>query len=213
MLKRILPILLALAVLLTACGSGAVTPPPVSAGDIQNTAVSAAQTIVALTALAQPTATPIPPTEVPPPTPLPTFTPDLLIMPPTVSLPTLMPTVGSSSGDPCDRILNVAEAGKIKKNIRVENQSKGTAKFWMTMTSPNSFGQCGYLTGFNNVLKFGARVKLELPPGCWLVGAYIEEKSGAQHTASGSIHCIGDSKSTDLLRVVIKDYSVGWVGP
>lgn len=211
MLKRILPILLASAVLLTACG-GTPAAPTVSSVDIQNTAVSAAQTIVALTALAQPTATPLPPTDVPSPTPLPTFTLDPLTMP-TLGFPTLMPTVATSSGDPCAHILNVAEAGKIKKNIRVENVSKGTAKFWMTMTSVNSFGQCGYLTGFNNVLKPGGRVKIEIPPGCWLVGAWITGKNGVNTTADGAIHCIGDSKSTDLLRVVIKDSTVSWVGP
>lgn len=211
MLKRILPILLIAAVFLTACG-GAPTAVPVNPVDIQNTAMAAAQTIVALTAGAQPTATSLPPTEIPSQTPLPTFTPDLSLVP-TLSLPTLPPTVSSASGDPCDRPLNVAEAGKIKKNIRVENASSGTAQFALTMTQPNSFGQCGYLGGFNNVLKLGGRVKIEIPPGCWSVFAYITEKNGSQHTAGNAQHCIGDSKTTDLLRVVIKDYTISWVGP
>lgn len=212
MLKRSLPILLAVAVFVSACGGSEPTPPPVSQVDIQNTAIAAANTIVAMTAQAQPTATPLPPTEMASPTPLPTFTPELVLVP-TLAVPTLVPTL---SGDPCDRILNVAEAGinVVAKNIRVENTTTGTANFGLTLTQPNSFGQCGYLSGFNNVLKKGNKVKLVIPAGCWYVWAFIDKPNGVRSTAEAPIHCLGDSrKGTELLRIVIKDSTITWVGP
>ncbi len=79
MLKKILPILLALTVLLTACGSQGT--PTMAPADVEGTAVAAAWTVVAMTQAAIPTATQLPPTETPSPTPLPTFTAEPLIVP------------------------------------------------------------------------------------------------------------------------------------
>ena len=79
MLKRVLPILLALTVFLSACATPA--EPTANPVDIQNTAVAAAWTMVQATNNAIPTNTPLPPTEVPSQTPLPTFTPDMSLVP------------------------------------------------------------------------------------------------------------------------------------
>lgn len=200
--------------LLTACGSDQPAEPTVSAVDIQNTAMAAAATYMAETQAAMPTATPIPPTAPPSPTPLPTFTPDLSLLPPTIA-PIIATPTQARSGDPCAQVLDTASAGVEAngKYIRIENQSKGTATIWMTLTAPNSFGQCGYLTGFNNVIKKGDNLKMRIPSGCWLIGAYIQEKGGGQHVAGPTTHCWGDSRADEVNRIVIKDYAINVVGP
>ncbi|NOH03527.1 MAG: hypothetical protein HND47_16975 [Chloroflexi bacterium] len=73
MMKKILPILAALALFVAACGQPAA--PTMSPEEVQGTAVAAAWTMVAMTQASIPTATPPPPTETPSPTSLPTFTP------------------------------------------------------------------------------------------------------------------------------------------
>src|SRR5689334_9158712 len=78
-MKKIIGIILILSAALSACGPTAA--PTMNPVDVQNTAVAAAWTVVALTQLSIPTATPIPPTDIPSPTPFPTSTP--------IPLPTL----------------------------------------------------------------------------------------------------------------------------
>ncbi|HLA86949.1 MAG TPA: hypothetical protein VJL10_02910, partial [Anaerolineales bacterium] len=63
MLKKLLPVLLAITILLTACGPQGT--PTLAPAEVEGTAVAAAWTIVAMTQLAIPTATPVPPTETP----------------------------------------------------------------------------------------------------------------------------------------------------
>ena len=209
MLKRILPILLASAVLLTACGGGEVTPAPISAVDIQNTAIAAAQTIVAATSMAQPPTPLPPPTEVPSPTPLPTFTADPLLMPPTVGFPTMPPTPTQASGsENCNKPLSVGEAGGLK-NLRVENNSGGNANLSLNLWTPNLFGQCGALS---YQVKKGAKIRIQIPAGSWYAYAWIEYGKGKNSTAEGSFY-LGPSKSTDLLRLIIKQDVIGIIGP
>lgn len=74
MIKKIIPTLALLAVILSACG-GQPAEPTLSPEQVQGTAISAALTMVAMTQAAIPTNTPLPPTEAPSPTPLPTYTP------------------------------------------------------------------------------------------------------------------------------------------
>ena len=128
MLKKILPILLALTILLTACGAQGT--PTMAPADVQNTAVAAAWTVVAMTQAAIPTATPLPPTETPSPTPLPTFTAEPLIVPTLEPLqPLVLPTATSAPSDPnnCLKPLNVAEAGAITP-MRIENDKRRNNK-------------------------------------------------------------------------------------
>jgi hypothetical protein len=206
MFKRISFVLLTLAVLLTACGPQAT--PTMSAADVQGTAIAAAFTMLAATQQAIPTATPLPPTPVPSPTQLPTFTPVPLI--PTLAfLPS--PTTAAASGDPCAQVLDKGAAGPTKR-VRIENTTDGTAKLSLTLTSPNPFGQCGYLIGFNNVFKKGSKWDiLELPTGNWTAWAFIEGGSRPS-TAVGSFY-LGPSKATELLRLVIRPDVIGIIGP
>ena len=64
MFKKVFPLLIALAIFLTACGPQGT--PTLAPAEVEGTAVSSAWTMVAMTQLAIPTATPIPPTETPP---------------------------------------------------------------------------------------------------------------------------------------------------
>ena len=204
MLRKVLPILLALSVLLSACGAEP-APPTMSPADIEGTAVSAAMSMIAQTQAAIPTATPLPPTETPSPTPLPTFTPEPLAIPTLEQL--ILPTQTAVVSDPnnCNRLLNTAEAGP-KKRVRVENTTKSQVNLSLTLWTPNEFAQCGSL-GF--VINKNEKRIIEIPNGSWYAYAWILDPPS---TAEGSFY-LGPSKSDDLLRLVIKPDVIGWVGP
>lgn len=211
MLKRIAPILLAATMLLAACGGTPAAPaaPTIDPAGIPLTAAAAAETIVAMTAAAVPPTPVPPPTEAPSPTPLPTFTPDPLMFPPTVALHTFPPTptqASSSSGD-CLKPLNMAEAGPTKK-VRIENTTAGKATVSLNLWTPNLFGQCGALS---YILGKGESTKIDIPAGSWYAYAWIDTGK-KQSTAEGSFY-LGPSKTDDLLRLVIKDHTIGLIGP
>lgn len=146
--------------LVSACAPrGTPTADPV---DIQNTAESAAFTMVAETQASMPTATPIPPTEtasatLPPsstPLPLPTSgTPGLL---PTAGAPTSVtqqalptqapPTSGSGGGntqDVCNQALTSWQGPTANFSIANQTQPQGTIVLSMYVVT--DLGQCGYL--------------------------------------------------------------------
>ncbi len=200
--KKILPILLALSVLLGACGAPA--EPTLAPEDVQNTAVAAAWAIVTMTQEAMPTATPIPPTETPSPTPLPTFTPPLEL--PTLAQLTL-PTATSAPSDPnnCNRLLNLGEAGPTK-NVRIENTLKSQVNLSLTLYTPNLFGQCGSL-GF--VINKGEKRKIAIPSGSWFAYSWVLNPPS---TGEVSFY-LGPSPTQDLLRLVIKKDIIAWIGP
>jgi hypothetical protein len=196
MLKKILPILLGLTVLLAACAPQGT--PTMAPADVQGTAVSAAWTMVAMTQAAIPTNTPLPPTETPSPTSLPTFTQQPLLIP--TLAPLIMPTATSAPSDPnnCLKPLNVGEAGPTNR-MRIENASGGVIQ-WMSLNlSTNAFGQCGALS-YNNIPIKGKQI-IDLPKGNWWAWAGISYKNGTSGNASGSFTIrIGDE---DLLRIVV----------
>jgi len=205
MLKRVFPILLMVAIFLTACATPGT--PTMAPEDVQNTAVAAAWTMVAATQMAIPTATPLPPTEIPSPTPMPTFTavpiqelPTLL--PPTlsnVSLPTA--TTAASSTDPCAGPLNMGEAG-ITSPIRVENFTNGSIQgSLLLLENSNKFAQCGYVTV--PPVKKGATVTLQLPKGSWWIGVWITYKDGSSGFSSGNFE--NSLGMEDLMSLVVKD--------
>jgi hypothetical protein len=197
MLKKILPILLALAVLITACAPQAA--PTMAPVDVQNTAVAAAWTMVKATQDANPTATPLPPTETPLPTSLPTFT-----LEPTITIPTqellILPTATSAPSDPnnCLKPLNVGEAGPTNP-MRIENASGGVISWLSLNLSDNPFGQCGALS-YNNI-GINAKKVIALPKGTWYAWAGITYKNGTSGNASGSF--IIRQGDEDMLRILI----------
>lgn len=203
MFKKVLPILIALTFLLTACGTEP-APPTMSAEDINSTAIAGAQTMVAQTQAAIPTNTPLPPTETPSPTPLPTFTPPPVI--PTLEQ-LILPTATTVSSDPnnCNRLLNIAEAGPTK-NVRIENETKSQVNLSLTLWEPNLFGQCGSIAYVVNKLE---KRKIAIPSGSWYAYAWVLDPPS---TGEESFF-IGSSKSQDLLRLIIRKDNIVWVGP
>lgn len=194
MFNRIIPVLLGLTILLTACGPQGT--PTMAPADVQNTAVAAAWTMVAATQQAIPTATALPPTETASPTPLPTFTP--LPLPTLSGLPPTATQPASVSSDPCMGPLNVSEAGPTVR-MRIENDSGGTINLSLTMYQKNAFGQCGALS-YANIKKNTTKV-IELPKGFWFAYAWVSLPNGSSSTASGSFELrVGDE---DLLRIVV----------
>jgi len=160
MFKRLIPILGVLAVLLSACGPQGT--PTMAPADVQNTAVAAAWTMVAMTNQAIPTITPLPPTETPSPTPLPTFTPIAL---PTImgSLPTPTTQPVSSDPDSCIKPLDTGEAGPTVR-VRLENEAGGAMNVSLNLWTPNAFGQCGAIS---TTLGKNESSVLDLPKGSW----------------------------------------------
>jgi hypothetical protein len=197
MLKQIIPVLLGLAVLLTACGPQAA--PTMAPADVQNTAVSAAWTMVAATQNAIPTATPQPPTEQPTLTPLPTFTPQPIEPLPTLSdfFPTPTQQGSTGSGD-CLHPLNVAEAGPIS-TIRIENQADGSMNLSLNLWLKNPFGQCGSLS---YVLAKNEKRIVKIPRGSWYAYAWITGKNGTSSTSSCSF-ILRIGSGPDMGRLII----------
>lgn len=189
MFKKMIPVLAVLAIFITACGPQGT--PTMAPADVEGTAVSAAWTVVAMTQMAIPTATPLPPTETPSPTPLPTFTPLPL---PTLDIQLALPTAtqqAASSGGSCDSLLNMAEAGP-RSNIRVENESGGTVTFslWLDV---NAFGQCGFVPGITPLSKGEKRV-INIPKGVFTAWALIALPGGGSSSASGIVNNrVGDN--------------------
>ena len=196
MLKRLLPAVLAISVLLTACGPQGT--PTMTSAEVEGTAVSSAWTMVAMTLLAIPTATPIPATETPSPTLPPTETP--------LASPTLadifQPTATQAAGGDCLGPLNMGQAG-LTVPIRIENNSGGKITGISFNLSTNAFGQCGALSYAN--IANNAKQIVNLPKGSWWVYAWIELKNGGSSTAEGSFELrVADD---DLLRLIVnKDY-------
>lgn len=184
MYKKIIPIILATMVLLSACGpQGTPTLSPV---DVEGTAVAAAWTIVAATQQAIPTATPLPPTETPSPTPLPTNTLEPLPTLDPISIPTQ--TQASANLGECEGPLNLGEAGP-RSDIRVENESGGTITAWSLhlQQGTNLFGQCGYM-GLTPLNK-GEKRRVSIPKGTFLLSffgpgngyCFVENRVGDNH--------------------------------
>ncbi|MCZ2126908.1 MAG: hypothetical protein LC099_03945 [Anaerolineales bacterium] len=172
-MKKIIPVLVLLAIFATACGSKTPAVPTMSVEDIQGTAIGVAFTMVAETQAAIPTNTPIPPTE----TPLPTLPPTLTPLPLPTLEPTsvaILPTATSSSGnDKCGGLLNIKEAGPLT-NVRFDNQSGYVAQLAFFMYAPNEFAQCGSYYGNGMIIQpGGSSGAIALPAGNYYAYAWL----------------------------------------
>lgn len=138
-----------LILLASACAPQAT--PTVNPADIQHTAEAAAFTMVAQTQQAVPTATPVPPTEIPSQTPLPTVTPLPLPTSGTVAaLPSGVPTFtarapssSTDNQDVCNQPLTSWQGPTA--NFSISNQTKPQGTIVLSMYVVTEMGQCGYL--------------------------------------------------------------------
>jgi hypothetical protein len=162
-----------LILLVSACAPQAA--PTANPADIQHTAEAAAFTVVAQTHEAQPTATPIPPTETESPTlpptltPLPTLTIDSSLVTAT-GIPTLLATPipqNSSSSIPTEENCNKPlTAWKVPTaNFSLKNETKPQGEIVLSMYVTTSLGECGYLTDLSSG-----------PVGMYSVGAFVNGK-------------------------------------
>jgi hypothetical protein len=173
-----------------ACAPAVPTPDP---AQIQASAVAAANTMVALTQAAVPTATPIPPTPLPSPTALPS--PTLVELPtlPVGAVPTVAAAAPTSSTDACNAPL-AADPDGPKTRVRISNETAGEVvlSLWLNKTT---FGECGYVS---QVLGAQGSVTRELPQGCYGAGAFVTEpKQDFKAFGSG---CIAGDKGTANIR-------------
>lgn len=195
MLRKILPLAFSLALLLSACGAQGT--PTLAPAEVEGTAVSSAWTMVAMTQAAIPTATPLPPTEIPSPTPLPTFTP---LPPPTTDpallvLPTATLAASTSGGGGCDHTLDFAEAGP-KSPVRFENQTKGSITLSLKIYTPNGHAQCGY---FSYSLAKNEKMVQSIPKGDYWAWAWIN------NTASSEGYFTNRVGEDEIFTVFIRD--------
>ncbi len=166
-MKHILIPALILTLLLSACGAQAV--PTIDPAQVQASAVSAANTMIALTQAA------IPPTPVPTDTPEPS--PTLPPPPTSQDLPTLpalaSPTASGSSGggDPCNVPLGANVPGT-KTIIQIKNSSSAQANVSIYLNK-TKFGQCGY-RGYP-IAKGDSVTITDLTYGCYNVTAWIND--------------------------------------
>ena len=183
MIKKIIPTMALLAVLVVACG-GQPAEPTLAPEEVQGTAIAAAFTMVAETQAAIPTNTPLPPTETPSPTPLPTFTP-LPLPTESLILPTATQAASSSGGGgQCDSIINLGEAGP-QSGVRFENITGGTGSLTLYMYTPNLFGQCGSHSSNPFPISKNGDLTVSLPKGDYYAYAWITYPDGDTSQSEG----------------------------
>jgi len=199
-----------IAMLISACSTPAA--PTMQAVDVQNTAVAAAQTMVAQTQAAIPTATPLPPTDTPAPTALPTNTPlplptssTLIVASPTTSAVSSNNSTSGGGTDPCaTRVLSKPE-GK-ETVIRVVNTTKLGVTVSLYLNETASKGACGYRSftlAKNNDIVFS-----DLVQGCYNLWAWSENAKGKFYSSGGG--CINNS---DKWTFEIRESNIKFVGP
>ena len=192
--------------LVSACAPEAA--PTANPVDIQNTAAAAAQTMVAETQAALPTATTIPPTDPPTPTVLPTNTsiplptsetPGLVPTPtglPTQPVAQAQPTSSSSDNqDICNQALTSWQGPTA--NFAIANLTKPQGTIVLSMYVETELGQCGYLiiTGDS----------FSGPVGQYSAGAFITGKQNFK--AFGSFRITAGN-----WKVVVKNDSIDALG-
>lgn len=197
-MKRLITILLASIVVLSACGPE--PEPTMSAEDVQGTAVAAAWTMVAETQAAIPTATPVPPTETPTPTQLPTNTVAPLELPTQSLIVQPTATTASSAGE-CDKVMAASPDGP-HTTLLIVNETKAQVTITLGLLK-TVFGECGYRS--YQVTRNGSS-RVSVPQGCYWAYAWINDPQKPT-TLSGSGYCMNNSDKwtmivrTDLIKL------------
>ena len=185
---------------LVACGSAA--EPTLDVLDIQDTAVALAQTSVAITKLAMPADTPIPPTPFPtlaaPPTPLPT-------LPPAVTPTSIVVTPENTQVNPCNEPPPAAPKGTTVQ-VRFVNKSKGLVNLSFGMLQENDEEECGT---YSFTIGANTAPEVEVLAGCYWAYAWITNTGGEPSIArSTSDICVTDPNQ--VRGVTITPETVGF---
>jgi hypothetical protein len=201
---KFLSILFLIALIASACAPQAA--PTMNAADVQSTAVASAFTMVAQTQAAIPTATPLPPTEIPTETPLPTNTPaalPTLAVSPTAAVQAAATT--SSGTDPCSTRVLSGPKGK-ETIIRIVNTTKVPVKVSVYLNETAGQGACGW--GYVELAKNADTVISSWVQGCYNLWAWSDDPKG-KFNSSGS-GCINNS---DKWTFEVSTGSIKFVGP
>jgi len=215
---KFLPIIFILALALSACGAQPPAVPTMSSDDVQSTAVASAFTMVAQTQAAIPTATPLPPTDLPTSTPLPLPTNTAVGLPTigvgvtattgALSAPTTSSSVasGAATTDPCsNRVLGASPQGK-ETTIRIVNKTNVPVKLSLYLAETASHGECGYR--YYEIAKTNDIVISDLIQGCYYLWAW-SDASKSKFNSSGS----GCINNPDKWTFEISSGSIKFVGP
>ncbi len=196
-MKKVLPLILALTILLTACGSKAT--PTVDAAQVMASAIAMANTIAAQTQAALPTATLVPPTAtatIPPPA-----TPTVFALP---TFPLSAPTATKASAGPCYSALPSDPTGR-KTSLRIVNENKSSVQGSICLYKDMGFGEYGIIG-----VQLGKKQDtiLTVPQGCY--SAYFWVNGPPQSTAYGDGMCMNN---TDRWTMYIRENVVVLKGP
>lgn len=198
----ILTLVLAIMLILSACGANVPASPTLSVMDMQSTSAAVAFTMIAQTQAAIPTATPIPPTATATitNTPLPTITP----LPPPFAELTLTPaTAGNSGGgDPCiNAVLPHVLEGKTVK-IRVDNSTKATINISVYLNRTIPPNVCGYRA--YTLEPAQSLVINDMVEGCFTLWAWNPDPKGYFMVTNGAASCL-DSSSQATFDISTRD--------
>jgi hypothetical protein len=195
-MKKVLPLIAAIAVFLVACGPKAT--PTQDGASIQASAVALAFTMSAQTQIAAPTATQIP-TSTPTIPPVPTNTPFVL-----PTFPVALATSTNVSGDPCNSLMEPNPGGP-KVYVMIDNQVKASLSMSLYL-SPTPFA-CGYAR--LPAIGPNANVGVNLPQGCYFPSAYINDPK-KQRAIQGPSACIHGS---DKITLTVNYEGFKWIFP
>ena len=201
-MKKVLPLIAAIAVFLAACGPKG-TPTP-DAASVQASAVAMAFTMAAQTQAAQPTDTPIPPTDTPTVPPPPSPTPFVLPTFP-VSLPTAT-TAASSGGDECNSLMD-ANPGGPKVYVVINNKTKAPLSISLYL-SKTPFA-CGYAR-IQSPFPAGASIGYTLPEGCYFTSAYVNDPKKPRAIQGAKSQCL---HGNDKITLVVTYDGFSWNFP
>ena len=205
-------VLLILAALVTACGSSPTPTQSMSPDDVNNTAIAAAFTVIALTHEAQPSETNIPTdvsTSIPEVTDIalstatlekdtPTLTPE-----PTFTA-TFEPTATTANDPACNNILGTSAASRHIR-LRLWNKSKFPVSITIYLNK-TAFGDCGYRA--YSIPKGSQILISDLPFGCYNATAFIQDPKGSR-----SAFAYGCANNTDVWSFEILNDSMIFGGP
>ena len=195
-------ITLMIILIMSSCAAQAA--PTMSSADVQSTAVASAFTMVAQTHEAIPSATPLPPTEIPTQTPLPTDTP---IVPPTLEVTfTSVPPTANPNTDPCATRVLSAPKGR-ETIIRIVNTTKAAVTVSLYLNETAGSGACGY-RGYN-LSSRGDVVITDLVQGCYDLWAWSNTGEKVHVNGSGG-GCINNN---DKWTFEISEASIKFTGP